>query len=103
MHQKNVITAGEQLNTDSKVLILLHGRGGSAEDILSLANYLDVKEFTLMAPQATNHTWYPYSFSVTVAFMFFKMLEVAYTLSTGTWGSGLLVPMNTGVPAKSPL
>ena len=50
------------MNPGSKVLIMLHGRGGSAEDILSLANELNVKEFTLMAPQATNNSWYPYSF-----------------------------------------
>ena len=45
-----------------KVLILLHGRGGSAEDILSLAAHLDVKEYALLAPQATNNSWYPHSF-----------------------------------------
>ncbi len=44
------------------MLILLHGRGGSADDILSLASHLAVPDFTLLAPQATNHTWYPYSF-----------------------------------------
>jgi phospholipase/carboxylesterase len=62
MHQKNIIAAGKELDTKSKVLILLHGRGGSAEDIISLSDHLDVKDFTLLAPQATNHTWYPYSF-----------------------------------------
>ena len=62
MHQKNIITAGKELSPDGKVLILLHGRGGSAEDILSLSSYLDVKDYTLFAPQATNNTWYPYSF-----------------------------------------
>lgn len=62
MHTKNIITAGKELNKDSKVLIMLHGRGGSAEDILSLSSYLDVKDFALLAPQATNNTWYPYSF-----------------------------------------
>ncbi len=62
MHQKNIVWAGKELQEDSKVLIMLHGRGGSAEDILSLADYLAVKDFTLAAPQATNHTWYPYSF-----------------------------------------
>lgn len=62
MHTKNIVTAGQELNADSKVLIMVHGRGASAEDILSLANYLQVKDFTLLAPQATNHTWYPYSF-----------------------------------------
>jgi len=62
MHKKNLITAGKELNSDSKVLIMLHGRGGTAEDILSLASYLNVKDFTLFAPQATGNTWYPYSF-----------------------------------------
>ena len=62
MHQKNIITAGKELTAASKVLILLHGRGGTAEDILSLASHLDVKDFTLLAPQATDNTWYPQSF-----------------------------------------
>ena len=62
MHTKQVVTAGQELSADSKVLIMVHGRGASAEDILSLAEHLAVKDFTLLAPQATNHTWYPYSF-----------------------------------------
>src|SRR5829696_7853098 len=62
MHKKNIIKAGLELNASSKVLIMLHGRGGTAEDILSLATHLDTKEFSLIAPQATNNTWYPYSF-----------------------------------------
>jgi phospholipase/carboxylesterase len=62
MHQKNIISAGKELNEKNKVLILLHGRGGSAEDILSFSSYLEVKDFALLAPQATNNTWYPYSF-----------------------------------------
>ena len=62
MHQKNIITAGKELNEKNKVLILLHGRGGSADDILSLSSHLEVKDFALLAPQATNNTWYPYSF-----------------------------------------
>jgi phospholipase/carboxylesterase len=62
VHKKNIITAGKELTRDGKVLIMIHGRGGSAEDILSLSSHLDVEEFTLLAPQATNNTWYPYSF-----------------------------------------
>jgi phospholipase/carboxylesterase len=62
MHQKNIVTAGKELTATSKVLIMLHGRGGSAEDILSLSSHLNVKDFTLIAPQATDNTWYPYSF-----------------------------------------
>jgi phospholipase/carboxylesterase len=62
MHKKKIITAGKSLQPNSKVLILLHGRGGSAEDILSLASHLQVDDFTLMAPEATGNSWYPYSF-----------------------------------------
>lgn len=62
MHTKNISSAGKSLQPDSKVLLMVHGRGGSAEDILSLASHLDVADFALLAPQATNHTWYPYSF-----------------------------------------
>ena len=62
MHTKNIITAGQPLTSESKVLILLHGRGATAEDILSLSQYLNVKDFALLAPQATNNSWYPQSF-----------------------------------------
>lgn len=62
MHTKNIITAGGDLDQAQKVLILIHGRGGTARDILNLANYFPVKDFALLAPEATNNTWYPYSF-----------------------------------------
>ena len=62
MHTKNIIKAGQPLTSQSKVLILLHGRGATAEDILSLSHYLNVKDFALLAPQATNNSWYPQSF-----------------------------------------
>jgi phospholipase/carboxylesterase len=62
MHQKNIVKAGKELTASGKVLVMLHGRGGTAEDILSLASHLDVKDFSLIAPQATNNAWYPYSF-----------------------------------------
>lgn len=62
MHSKNIISAGLKPEEAKKVLIMVHGRGGSAEDILSLSQYLEVKDFALLAPQASQHTWYPYSF-----------------------------------------
>lgn len=67
MHTKQFIMAGRKLSEAKKVLILLHGRGGSAEDILSLADQLQVSDFALVAPQATNNTWYPYSFMAPAA------------------------------------
>lgn len=67
MHKKDFIQKGRTLNPSSRVLIMIHGRGGSAEDILSLADHLEVSDFTLVAPAATNHTWYPYSFMAPVS------------------------------------
>lgn len=62
MHSKNIHYAGTPLEAAEKVLIMVHGRGASAGDILGLASHLNVKDFALLAPQASNHTWYPYSF-----------------------------------------
>lgn len=62
MHSKNIISSGLKPEDAGKALIMVHGRGGSAEDILSLSQYLDVEDFALLAPQASQHSWYPYSF-----------------------------------------
>ncbi|MBT1688062.1 alpha/beta hydrolase [Dawidia soli] len=62
MHQKNIHYAGRTLTEATRALILLHGRGGTAGDILSLAPLLHVQDFALLAPQAMQNTWYPYSF-----------------------------------------
>lgn len=62
MHSKNIYTAGIPLKDAGKILIMLHGRGADAQDILGLAQYLNVSDFALMAPQAINNSWYPYSF-----------------------------------------
>jgi len=62
MHTKQIIRTGKQTGEATKALVMIHGRGGSADDILGLASYLPVNDFALFAPQATNNTWYPYSF-----------------------------------------
>lgn len=62
MHRKQFILSGKDIKDAKKVLIMVHGRGASAESILSIAEHLQTNEFALLAPEATNHTWYPYSF-----------------------------------------
>src|SRR5690348_4680105 len=62
MHEKKIFTAGKDLSEAKKVLIMIHGRGAFAEDMLSLAGYFNVKDYALIAPQATGNSWYPYSF-----------------------------------------
>jgi len=61
-HKKELVETGTSIAKAKKALIMLHGRGATAQDILSLRPYLFVDEFYVVAPQATNYTWYPYSF-----------------------------------------
>lgn len=65
-HTLDIKTGGKSLNEAEKVLIMIHGRGGSAQDIVSLSQHLNVKDYALLAPQATNGTWYPFSFMAPV-------------------------------------
>uniref|UniRef100_UPI0040492B8B alpha/beta hydrolase n=1 Tax=Algoriphagus sp. TaxID=1872435 RepID=UPI0040492B8B len=58
----NWIQTGLSLAESKKAIILLHGRGASAESILSLTSYLDLADFSVFAPQAAQRTWYPYGF-----------------------------------------
>ncbi|EOZ99755.1 phospholipase/carboxylesterase [Indibacter alkaliphilus LW1] len=57
-----VLREGRNLEDAQKVAIMIHGRGGTAESILSLKDSLNLKDFALLAPQAPENTWYPYSF-----------------------------------------
>jgi len=43
-------------------VVLVHGRGATAESILSLVPELDVPDLAYVAPQAPGNTWYPESF-----------------------------------------
>ncbi len=58
----NWIQTGLPLSESKKAIILLHGRGATAESMLSLASYLDLSDFSIFAPQAAQRTWYPYGF-----------------------------------------
>jgi phospholipase/carboxylesterase len=57
-----ILRAGLPLAEAAGVMILLHGRGGSAEDILSLAGEFDVPDLAYLAPEAAGNSWYPFSF-----------------------------------------
>jgi len=61
-HQKEFIKTGKPFTETNKAIIMIHGRGGSAEDIASLQRFLHLEDMAIYAPQATNNSWYPYSF-----------------------------------------
>lgn len=57
-----VHTAGQSLAEAKAAVILVHGRGATAESILTLADEFKQPEFAYLAPQAAGNTWYPNSF-----------------------------------------
>jgi predicted esterase len=59
--------AGEPLSRARAAMIMVHGRGGTAENILALGDELAVSGFAYLAPQAAGNTWYPYSFLSPIA------------------------------------
>lgn len=60
--QQPVVSLGAPFKSAEQVMILLHGRGASAESILSLAAEFDAPNTHFIAPQAHQFRWYPYSF-----------------------------------------
>ena len=57
-----VLTGGPSPADARLTMILVHGRGASAEDILSLADEFHIDDVAYIAPQAAGRTWYPQSF-----------------------------------------
>jgi phospholipase/carboxylesterase len=57
-----VLERGRPVNAATAAVILLHGRGASAEDILGLADEFESPDLAYLAPDAAANSWYPYSF-----------------------------------------
>jgi predicted esterase len=62
-----VLHTGKPLSEASRAVILLHGRGASAEDILGLAAEYALPDLAYLAPQAAASTWYPQRFIAPLA------------------------------------
>jgi phospholipase/carboxylesterase len=62
-----VLVSGKTLDQASAAMILVHGRGASAESILSLSAELVNPQFAFLAPQAAGNTWYPNRFLAPIA------------------------------------
>jgi len=62
-----LLAAGAPLARARAAAVLVHGRGASAEDILSLGAEFGQEDIAYLAPQAENHAWYPYSFLAPLA------------------------------------
>lgn len=67
-HQNQpLFIVGEPLQSARAVMIMVHGRGATAQDILALIAELRRPDFTYLAPQAAGNAWYPNSFFAPIA------------------------------------
>lgn len=57
-----VARRGAPLESAKAAMIMVHGRGASAEHILNLIEWIDRPGFAFLAPEANGHTWYPNTF-----------------------------------------
>lgn len=62
-----ILRFGSPLPSARGALILLHGRGSSAEDIAGLADALRASDYACFAPSADGGTWYPQRFLAPLA------------------------------------
>ncbi len=63
LHQGQVVLhTGKLLEEAKAAMILLHGRGSDAEDIISLVPEFGQTDFAYLAPNAAGNTWYPNRF-----------------------------------------
>ena len=62
-----LLTAGAPLERAPAAVVMIHGRGASADDILALAEELDRPDLAYLAPQAAGNTWYPFRFLEPIA------------------------------------
>jgi predicted esterase len=60
--QSRVLQTGTPVKEAAGAVVLLHGRGGSADDILGLAPAFGMSRLAFIAPEAAGNTWYPQSF-----------------------------------------
>lgn len=62
--QQEILVSGNT-SSPTQALILLHGRGSSAQNILTITRQIDIPDTTIiLAPQASTNTWYPQRFIV---------------------------------------
>lgn len=62
-HGQRVVQAGEPLASARAAMILLHGRGATAEDIMTIAAEVQEPRWAYLAPQAAGNAWYPNPFT----------------------------------------
>lgn len=59
---QEILFGGADSDNAKSAMILIHGRGATAESILALTKEFTANDYMYAAPQAAGNTWYPFSF-----------------------------------------
>ena len=65
-HGQRIVHGGEDLKAARAAMILLHGRGATAEDIMTIASEVQMPGWAYLAPQAAGNAWYPNPFTAPI-------------------------------------
>jgi predicted esterase len=90
-----LLRAGVPLDKATAAVILIHGRGASAESILDLAGPMATPGVAFLAPQAAGGTWYPYRFLEPI-----EKNEPGLTSALATVGGALELLQAAGILAE---
>lgn len=93
-----VRTAGVPLADARVAVVMIHGRGASAESILSLAPALEDEGVAFVAPQASGGTWYPFGFMSPI-----EQNEPGITSAMHAIGRSLALVAEAGIPRAGTL
>ena len=67
MRAMDVLHTGAPVASARLAVIMAHGRGAEAADMIALAGALRVHDVAFLAPQAPEYSWYPYPFMSPIA------------------------------------
>lgn len=96
LHQEQyMLHYGSVLDDADAAMIMLHGRGSSAHDIISLAYEIDLPNIAYFAPHAKNNSWYPMSFLSPI-----KMNEPHLSSSLTELDSAVEMIGQKGIPSE---
>src|SRR5947209_6100545 len=90
-----VLIAGAPLTEAKAAMLMVHGRGATAESILTLASEFDLPGYAYVAPQAAGDTWYPYGFMNPI-----EKNEPWLSSALEAVGNALALIEEAGIPAE---
>ncbi|GMQ28303.1 alpha/beta hydrolase [Algoriphagus confluentis] len=91
----NVIKKGLSLQEAKQAIILVHGRGATADSILSLSSHLNLTDYAILAPQANGNSWYPFGFMASD-----EGNKVALTIALEMLHQVFAEILDSGIPAS---